>query len=289
MVISKCIKAHLLFAHLITGGSVEDFLGIKNKLSVPYLVPLYAFEMAERPFYAGQFVDIVTINELKLVVFPNFIVIGEAFFDQKYQKVKFLCETSLKISERSILNWFKFLKTVYNYFYPSDENKVVIEDNKNFLIYSEETVEANANLEEKNNCFYYKTNLIDNQAKCVTVTSTNYGTPIHFSFKNVAFMELYRAFSSVFFKIYGYTSVQNLSIETFIKSSSTTSGLIKRGSFKDILSMVKTETIIELTNSECFKITELIVRHRNILLFWKESTFFFLEEDEDDSENDSVN
>lgn len=243
--------------------------------------------MAEKAYFVANFVDIYTINELKLVIFANFIVLGEPIFDQKYQKVKFLCDGCFKINERSIINWFKFLKKLYNYFNPISESEVLIENNKTCLIYTEEIIQENELLENKTNCFYYKTEIIEEKTKCVTITSTYLAKPVTFSFQYLSFMELYKAFSAAFFKIYGYTSIQNLSIEYFIKSSLTPLRLIKNGSFKDILTKVKNDTILDLTINECFKITELIIRHRLVLSYWKESTFLQLDNVEDDSDGES--
>jgi hypothetical protein len=235
--------------------------------------------MAEKACFTTNFVDIFTISEVKLAVFPNFIVIGEPIFDLKYQKVKFICENSLKITEISVINWFKFLKKLYSFFNPNTESEIVIEKNKNFLIYCEESIEENENLDTKTNCIFYKVDLIAEKTKCVTITSTYFVKPVQFTFKYLNFMELYKAFSAAFFKLYGYSTIENLCIENFIKSSSTTTGLIKKGTFKDILAKVKSDTIIDLTINQCFKITELIIRHRTILVLWKECTFFNLEDD----------
>ena len=51
------------------------------------------------PYYCENYIDIFSVSNFKLAIYPQYIVFGQPIFDISSQKVKFNCQTSLKIPE----------------------------------------------------------------------------------------------------------------------------------------------------------------------------------------------
>jgi hypothetical protein len=215
---------------------------------------------AEVLCFSENYVDITSVGDYKLAVYPNFLVLGKAVFDTKLQRIKFSTETSFKIQEFAFENWFEFLKNGLNLFKNKDE--------VNVLIHCEAAVQPNTNLEETTNTFYYcGKGPLPLEKRTIIITSTYGLTPFSFEFNFHQFQALCEAFSSLFFKIYCYTPVQNIIIDHFVQSTPLPG--IQNRSLKELFQSITHLNYLDLTPSECLVIADLIVRHRNLLMKWR--------------------
>jgi hypothetical protein len=215
-------------------------------------------------YYSDNYIDIFTISDYQLAVFPLFLIFGPPTFDTRLQKVKFNCETSFKLPEDSISYWFTSLQKLIDLFF--DNHTRYPQE----LIYSETPVqeEERNNLENKKDCFYFQ---VSNTI--LTITSTYTAKPVHFTFDASTFVKFCEGFSTIFFKLYCYTPAQNLCIEQLVKSENT--GFLIESSFHEIFLSLRAQALMPLTINECVRISELIIRHKDILIKWKKFALMF--------------
>ena len=218
------------------------------------------------PYYCENFIDIFSVCNNKLAIYPQYIVFGKPIFDISSQKVKFNCQTSLKIPEDSLNNW---LSSLYKVLFDIIEDKAVLGQHN---IYSEEPIkeENKEQLEKQRNCFFYEIKNAENtpDLKVVIISSTYLTNPVHFTFDSLQFLQFCQAFSTGFFKMYCYTPTQNLCIQNFIETEN--SGYIIECSLYEAFLHLRAQTLLPLSLNECIRTSELIIRHKEILIKWKQ-------------------
>lgn len=217
------------------------------------------------PYYCENYIDIFSVSNFKLAIYPQYIVFGQPIFDIGSQKVKFHCHTSLKIQEHCIDNWLNFLRKVSFDFI---EDKTTTGQQ---VIYTERPIEEENinNLQKQKNCHFYEIKNSENtpNLKAVTFSSTYLTTPVHFTLDSLEFLQLCQAFSTGFFKIYCYTPTQNLCINNFVETEN--SAYIMECSLYEVFLHLRAQTLLPLSVSECIRTAELIIRHKDILIKWK--------------------
>jgi hypothetical protein len=215
-------------------------------------------------YFSKNYIDIFSVSQYKLAVYPLFLVFGQPLFDSNSQEVKFNQHKSLKIQENYLSSWLHFLSCVILN-YVEDQH---VEGQQ--LIYSETPVneENKNNLQNQKNCYFYETEKNeDTSFYKVKIFSTFTKEPLQFTLDSWEFFELCQAFSSIFFKLYCYTPTQNLCIEHFINNEN--SGHVKECSLYEAYLHLRAQTLFPLSVNECIRTAELIIRHKNILIEWK--------------------
>ncbi len=218
-------------------------------------------------FFCENYIDIYTISQHKLAVYPSYLVLGHPIFDSSCEKVKFNRQSSLKITENYFSSWLHFFYKVL-FIFIEDQHQDQHKEGQQ-LIYSEEPVEEQNkdNLQNQKNCYFYEITKTQDTYNKVKISSTFSIKPVHFEFNSWDFFQLCQAFTSIFFKVYCYTPTQNLCIDNFIKSEN--SGFVLQSSFSEVLLHLKNQTVYPLSLNECIRTAELIIRHKDILIQWK--------------------
>jgi hypothetical protein len=198
-------------------------------------------------------------------------VFGQPIFDISSQKVKFHCQTSLKLPEDCLNNWFEFLHKVLFDFIEEKSST------GQHVIYTERPIEEeNKNdLQKQKNCYFYEIKSTEDtpNLNVVTFSSTYLTTPVHFTLDSLEFLQFCQAFSTGFFKMYCYTPTQNLCIKNFIETEN--SGYIIECSLYEVFLHLRAQTLLPLSLSECIRTAELIIRHKDILIKWKQLSILF--------------
>lgn len=204
------------------------------------------------------YIDICTVGDLKLAVYPNYLLLGKPVFDSHHQRVKFNTLSSIKLSEPVFRNFFIFLQKAFQLF----EN----EDNSLTVIYSESPISDNVEIKDLKNSLFYEAEGEKN-LRIVILCSTYNETQVKFYLNFQTFNELCESFSCLFFKTYCYTAVQNTVIEHFVHLTIVKD--IKQKSLKDLITLIKEQNVLELTHNEVLIIANLIVRHRKLISLWR--------------------
>jgi hypothetical protein len=208
-------------------------------------------------FITDIYIDIASVGDKKLAVYPNFLCLGKPIFDTHLQRVKFLSDTTIQITERSFEYFLVFLPKAFKIF---DHLKTEWK-----LIYTEQVIEKNSNLEEAKNCLcYYGSG--EKDQRTVTITSSYPLKKLSFNLNSIEFQELCQAFSNLFFKSYCYPPMQNTIIDDFVLTSTLKD--IQELTLKDLLLHFKSNSVIDINPNEALIIANLIVRHRKILCLW---------------------
>ena len=208
-------------------------------------------------FINDVYIDIATIGDKKLAVYPNYLCFGKSLFDSHLQRVKFNTEASLKITERSFEYFLLFIPKALKLF---DNLKTDLK-----LIYSEEIIDPKANLEEAKNCLCYYGRGEKNQ-RTIVITSSYTPNKLSFQLNFFEFKEFCQAFSNLFFKSYCYSPLQNTFIDYFVLTSTLND--IQELTLKQLLIKIKSLSLIDITVNEALIVANLIVRHRKILCLW---------------------
>ena len=209
------------------------------------------------------YIDIATIGDKKLAVYPNYMCFGKSIFDTCIQRVKFNIESTLKITERSYEYFLIFIPKALKIFNNTKTNLN--------LIYTEEVIDKNADLEQAKNCIcYYGSG--EKDQRTLIITSSYSSNKLSFHLNCLQFEEFCQAFSNLFFKTYCYTPVQNTIIDNFVLTSKLTD--IQELTLKQLLVKIRNNSLIDLTANEALIIATLIVRHRKILCLWHRISIF---------------
>ena len=221
------------------------------------------------PYYCENYIDIFSVSNFKLAIYPQYIVFGQPIFDISSQKVKFNCQTSLKIPEDCLTHWFEFLHTVFVDFMEDKDTK------GQYLIYTEKPIEEQNknNLQKQKNCYSYERKSNENDIKVITFCTTYSTLPNYFTLDALEFLQFCQAFSTGFFKMYCYTPTQNLCIQNFIETEN--SGYIIECTLYEVFLHLRAQTLLPLSISECMRTAELIIRHKDILIKWKQLALLF--------------
>ena len=221
------------------------------------------------PYYCENYIDIFSVSTFKLAIYPQYIVFGHPVFDINSQKVKFNCQTSLKIPEDSLTHWFRFLHKVFVEFMEGTDHK------GQHIIYTETAIEKENenNLQKQKNCHFYEIKSNENDIKKITLCTTYSNVPLFFTLDALEFLQLCQAFSTGFFKMYCYTPTQNLCIQNFIETEN--SGYIMQCTLYEAFLHLRAQTLLPLSVSECIRTAELIIRHKDILIKWKQLSVLF--------------
>lgn len=221
------------------------------------------------PYYCANYIDIFSVSNFKLAIYPQYIVFGQPIFDISTQKVKFNTQTSLKIPEESLTHWFEFLHTVFVDFMEETNTK------GQHLIYTDEPIEEENknNLQKQKNCYFYEIKSNESNIKVITFCSTYLTLPLYFTLEALEFLQFCQAFSTGFFKMYCYTPTQNLCIQNFIETEN--SGYIIKCTLYEVFLHLRAQTLLPLSVSECMRTAELIIRHKDIIIKWKQLAVLF--------------
>ena len=213
---------------------------------------------SQKLFNIDIYIDICSVGDYKLAVYPNYLLFGKAIFDSHLQQVKFSNNNSIKLTEPIFAPFFIFLQKSFKLF-ENNEQKVT-------LIYSEAPVTDDINLSNVKNCIFYSAEG-ENINRLIVITSTYSAKNVVYKLNYQAFSELCESFSSLFFKTYCYTPVQNTVIEHFVHLTSVSD--IKKKTLKDFIQIIKHQNVLDLIPNETLQICNLIVRHRKMLALWR--------------------
>ena len=212
---------------------------------------------SEKSFITDVYIDISSVGDKKVAVYPNYLIFGKAIFDSHLQRAKFNEEASIKINERAFEHFLQFLSKAISIYH---NKKTTLT-----LIHSDTFIPKDFNLEEAKNCLYYN-GFGEKEERTLIITST-YNTPkVSFELNYKTYIELYEAFSNLFFKSYCYSPIQNIVIEHFVNNTSKND--IEEQCLKTIITNVKRLKLINLTANQLLRLSTLIVRHRKLLCLW---------------------
>jgi len=214
--------------------------------------------LSQKMFNIDVYIDICTVGDYKLAVYPNYLLFGKAVFDSHLQRVKFQNNNTIKLTEPIFAPFFIFLQKSFKLF-ENDEQKVT-------LIYSETPITDDLNLLQIKNCLFYNAEGEKNN-RIIVITSTYCSKNIVYKLNYQAFCELCESFSTLFFKTYCYTPVQNTVIEHFVHLTSVSD--IKKKQLKDFIQIIRHQNVLDLMPNEVLQICNLIVRHRKMLSLWR--------------------
>lgn len=219
--------------------------------------------MSHLPAIKQKFIDIVTINEFKLAVYPSYLVFGIPV----YQDFSLVFESNnyIRIKEHQITVWIDFFDRLAQILGNPDNQE---ELGKETLIVTD-TVLADTNVNtldvtKLDNCCYFVIKVELNQ-KIVYLTA-KYQQTIYFTLPETESFLFIQAFRSIFFKIYAYPERVNFYTLEIVKKCPIK--YLEDDSNEKIFDFI--QTIYFLQENELYYITELVRRHRLLFIKFKQ-------------------
>ena len=210
--------------------------------------------------------DLCTVGDYKLVLYTSYLAFGKPIFQR--ENLQFGSNVLL-IKEHHFLQWFHFF-----------ENTLLRNKTRkpchNTLIYTEEEDDIEA-LNSLKNCVVFSVSL-ENEHLKFEITSS-FDRQFTFSLTEVEIYLFHTAFTTLFFKVYCYKAPVYYSLSECVKGMNL--DLLKRNSFNEFLHQVPSFYSF-ISDNEMYLVSELLLRHRQIILKWKEHIVSLFQSDEEE-------
>lgn len=211
---------------------------------------------------SDQYIDIITIHQYKLCVYPSCLVFGKPVF--QHCILTYLSDQYLLIKERHLSLWFQFFDKLAQILGETEEHS---SSNKETII----VIDSDCNSDNfdtvdittlQNYCsFILKINKND---KTIELCA-HYRQKICFNLDETDCFKLMDAFQTLFFKIYCYEPIIQYYVMELVKKCEKKDLEDKSG--QKIFDFI--QTVYSLPENQFHYVTELIQRHRLLFLHFK--------------------